>query len=97
MIIDAEQGSYNHTPAYHQQRDDVFYPPPSSYPNNKDPRTQMVARTPSPTPSEARALNEGVLDWKRLRSWRFWIRREWLCALPPNSLSFLFVPFVLIG
>ncbi|KAF7290616.1 hypothetical protein MIND_01301800 [Mycena indigotica] len=35
-------------------------------------------RTPSPTPSEAKALRSGLFDWKTLLSWRFWIRREWL-------------------
>ncbi|VDB95861.1 unnamed protein product [Peniophora sp. CBMAI 1063] len=40
---------------------------------------RSLARTPSPTPSEAAELaREGALDWKRLRNWRFWIRREWL-------------------
>ncbi|KZV77371.1 hypothetical protein PENSPDRAFT_707259 [Peniophora sp. CONT] len=40
---------------------------------------RTLARTPSPTPSEAAELaREGALDWKRLRNWRFWIRREWL-------------------
>ena len=43
--------------------------------------SRSLARTPSPTPSEAAELaREGALDWKRLRNWRFWIRREWLCA-----------------
>ncbi|KAF8654833.1 hypothetical protein AX16_003353 [Volvariella volvacea WC 439] len=35
-------------------------------------------RTPSPTPSEARALKSGVIDWKSITNWRFWFRREWL-------------------
>ncbi|KAF7416291.1 Tlg2-vesicle protein [Pleurotus ostreatus] len=34
-------------------------------------------RTPSPTPSEARELKTGAIDWKSLTKWRFWIRREW--------------------
>ncbi|KAJ7485175.1 hypothetical protein B0H11DRAFT_2018366 [Mycena galericulata] len=37
-----------------------------------------ISRTPSPTPSEAKALNDGFLSWKQLTNWRFWIRREWL-------------------
>ncbi|KAN0133420.1 SNARE associated Golgi domain containing protein [Lactarius tabidus] len=38
-----------------------------------------VSRTPSPTPSEAAELaRDGVIDWKTMRSWRFWLRREWL-------------------
>lgn len=50
-----------------------------------DPR--RISRTPSPTPSEAAELaRDSLLDWKTLLSWRFWIRREWLCASP----SFLY-------
>jgi hypothetical protein len=38
-------------------------------------------RTPSPTPSEERELaTAGAFDWKRLKNWRFWIRREWTCS-----------------
>lgn len=37
-------------------------------------------RTPSPTPSESKALKAGVLDWKSLVNWRFWFRKEWICA-----------------
>ncbi|KAF4583970.1 Tlg2-vesicle protein [Pleurotus pulmonarius] len=36
-----------------------------------------LSRTPSPTPSEARELKTGAIDWKSLTKWRFWIRREW--------------------
>ncbi|THV00370.1 hypothetical protein K435DRAFT_776593 [Dendrothele bispora CBS 962.96] len=36
-----------------------------------------LARTPSPTPSEHLALTTGAIDWKAMRSWRFWIRKEW--------------------
>ncbi|KAJ7074641.1 hypothetical protein C8F01DRAFT_1242867 [Mycena amicta] len=42
-----------------------------------DPRRQHMARTPSPTPSEAKALAAGLLDWKALLNWRYWIRKEW--------------------
>lgn len=35
-------------------------------------------RTPSPTPSEAKELKTGAIDWKSLTDWRFWIRKEWL-------------------
>ncbi len=38
-----------------------------------------LSRTPSPTPSEARELKTGAIDWKSLTKWRFWIRREWAC------------------
>lgn len=49
-----------------------------------------VSRTPSPTPSEAAELaRDGVIDWKSMKSWRFWFRREWLCALEIVSRSAL--------
>ncbi|KAE9399671.1 hypothetical protein BT96DRAFT_801982, partial [Gymnopus androsaceus JB14] len=35
-------------------------------------------RTPSPTPSEAKELSTGAIDFKSLMNWRFWIRRQWL-------------------
>ncbi|KAJ7207948.1 snare associated Golgi protein-domain-containing protein, partial [Mycena pura] len=37
-----------------------------------------ISRTPSPTPSEAMALSDGLLSWKQLTDWRFWIRKEWI-------------------
>ncbi|KAJ6491562.1 hypothetical protein DFH09DRAFT_1208066 [Mycena vulgaris] len=37
-----------------------------------------ISRTPSPTPSEAKALSEGLFSWKQLANWRFWIRKEWI-------------------
>lgn len=52
------------------------YDPPSPY-NTKEP-TRATGRTPSPTPSEDKALKSGVLDWKGMAKWSFWIRREWL-------------------
>lgn len=40
-----------------------------------------TSRTPSPTPSEVEELTKkGVFDWQAMRNWRFWVRREWLCA-----------------
>ncbi|KAK0187211.1 hypothetical protein F5146DRAFT_1063944 [Armillaria mellea] len=37
-----------------------------------------VARTPSPTPSEAKQLRtDGLLSGEDARNWRFWIRKEW--------------------
>lgn len=39
------------------------------------------SRTPSPTPSEAAELARATfIDWKALTNWRFWLRREWICA-----------------
>ncbi|KAJ3861087.1 hypothetical protein EV359DRAFT_84677 [Lentinula novae-zelandiae] len=48
----------------------------------QDPRTRII-RTPSPTPSEARALEEigstsGLINWKRIRSKEFWMSKEGL-------------------
>ncbi|KAJ7086455.1 hypothetical protein B0H15DRAFT_844769 [Mycena belliarum] len=37
-----------------------------------------ISRTPSPTPSEAKALSDGLFNWKQLLSWRFWLRKEWI-------------------
>jgi hypothetical protein len=43
--------------------------------------SNRISRTPSPTPSEAAELaRSSMFDWKAMRSWRFWLRREWLCA-----------------
>ncbi|KDR72938.1 hypothetical protein GALMADRAFT_252295 [Galerina marginata CBS 339.88] len=39
---------------------------------------RRISRTPSPTPSEAKELRTGAIDWKTLSSPKFWIRREWL-------------------
>jgi hypothetical protein len=42
---------------------------------------RMLARTPSPTPSEVRLL-QGLepLDWQKPGNWEFWTRKEWVCA-----------------
>jgi len=40
---------------------------------------ERMARTPSPTPSELKELEKGAIDWKALATWRFWLRRDWLC------------------
>ena len=45
---------------------------------------EVLTRTPSPTPEEAAELKQtGVFDWKAMSSWRYWIRREWLCTCFP--------------
>ncbi|KAJ6588986.1 hypothetical protein B0H19DRAFT_1102359 [Mycena capillaripes] len=36
-----------------------------------------ISRTPSPTPSEAKALNEPLFSLKQLTNWRYFIRKEW--------------------
>ncbi|KAI0259111.1 snare associated Golgi protein-domain-containing protein [Gloeopeniophorella convolvens] len=51
----------------------------SSVPPKPESSPERISRTPSPTPSEAAELSrQGVLDWKTLSHWRFWVRREWL-------------------
>ncbi|EJD05334.1 uncharacterized protein FOMMEDRAFT_152631 [Fomitiporia mediterranea MF3/22] len=45
---------------------------------------RVVSRTPSPTPSETAFLNRnGFIDWQRMRSWRFWLRKDriWYYAI----------------
>ena len=72
------------------------YPPVNSTFNSNDPTFNVntnkdaqfaaaeagrnLARTPSPTPSELKELKTGAINWKAMTNWRFWIRREWLCA-----------------
>ncbi|KAF5344267.1 hypothetical protein D9758_012317 [Tetrapyrgos nigripes] len=46
------------------------------------PNRRSMARTPSPTPSEEIALTTGAIDWKAMKSWRFWIRWEWRWYYP---------------
>jgi hypothetical protein len=55
--------------------------------NHDDPRVSMgMSRTPSPTPSEAKMLNEPLFSWSQLTNWRFWIRKEWT-----SVFSFYFI------
>ncbi|KAK1222287.1 hypothetical protein PQX77_014920 [Marasmius sp. AFHP31] len=52
---------------------------PSNMPQN-DARSHSQpnpTRTPSPTPSEAKELKSGAIDWKTIGNWRFWVRKEW--------------------
>lgn len=77
--------------------DGQFYPPgasrisldddertsPFKYAKGGDAAVDMraIARTPSPTPSEAEELTKtSLFDWKAMSSWRYWIRKEWACA-----------------
>jgi len=62
---------------------DVIYPSVNSTSTfetkvAEDPR--HISRTPSPTPSELKELKTGAIDWKTVSNWRFWIRKEWICA-----------------
>ncbi len=58
-------------------------------PNNGNRLPRDATRTPSPTPSEAKELKTGVFSWEVMGKWRFWIRREWLCALSPFTERFI--------
>ena len=60
-----------------------------------DPR--LMNRTPSPTPSEARELKTGAIDWKQISSTKFWFRREWLCACAVPLSCFPFADALLKG
>jgi len=56
---------------------------PDQYPPNHgaaaDPRFLYTGgRTPSPTPSEVEALSGSIIDFQKLRNWRFWARKEWI-------------------
>lgn len=52
-------------------------------------------RTPSPTPSEQKELSrESMFDWKTMMNWRFWFRREWLCASFFLVSSLVMVPLL---
>ena len=53
----------------------------------KDEEASRLSRTPSPTPSEAKELESGPVDWKRLLTRKFWFRREWICTLSSSSSS----------
>lgn len=50
------------------------------HPNVAGSNIRRSSRTPSPTPSEAKELETGAIDWARMRNWRFWIRKEWICT-----------------
>ena len=42
---------------------------------------EVLTRTPSPTPEEAAELSKtSMFDWKAMKSWRYWLRKEWACA-----------------
>ena len=47
-----------------------------------------LSRTPSPTPSEAKELESGAINWKTISSWRFWFRKEWICTLSSSTSAY---------
>lgn len=65
-----------------------LYPPHAAYHgtnsamlfDTKPGEDTQVSRTPSPTPSEAKELESGAVDWKALLTGKFWFRKEWLCT-----------------
>ena len=52
---------------------------------------RQISRTPSPTPSEAAELQKkGIFDWKAMKNWRYWFRKEWFCAFAMPLLPLCF-------
>jgi hypothetical protein len=67
------QGQYPYPPSSYNNSSNTFMKAPDNVPR--------ISRTPSPTPSEEAELTRtSFLDWKSLSNWRYWFRREWLCA-----------------
>ncbi|KAJ7262680.1 hypothetical protein B0H12DRAFT_1047381 [Mycena haematopus] len=72
-------------PAYGARPNNEAYPPTFSSNSStykpgaldNDDLGRGMSRTPSPTPSEAKALNEPLFSMKQLLNWRFWVRKEW--------------------
>ncbi|KLO10012.1 hypothetical protein SCHPADRAFT_943174 [Schizopora paradoxa] len=57
---------------------DVTEDAPSSIKVNVD-IVREITRTPSPTPSEAEALQRrGMIHYRSLLKWRFWVRKKWI-------------------
>ena len=53
---------------------------------------EVLTRTPSPTPEEAAELSKtSMFDWKAMKSWRYWLRKEWACAYFIHSPQIVFV------
>ncbi|GJJ13613.1 hypothetical protein Clacol_007869 [Clathrus columnatus] len=62
-------------------------PQPPTYPDHYQASNELgsdpvnrynITRTPSPTPSEVRALTNHIVDYKRYLHWRFWAKKEWI-------------------
>lgn len=73
-----------------------LYPPHAAYHgltnsamsfDTKPGEDTQVSRTPSPTPSEAKELESGAVDWKALLTGKFWFRKEWLCTFSSSTFS----------
>lgn len=60
------------------------YPTPDAMNNlASDPVDRYgITRTPSPTPSEVRALTTHIIDYKKYGHWRFWAKKEWISKYP---------------
>ncbi|KAL0948375.1 hypothetical protein HGRIS_010957 [Hohenbuehelia grisea] len=72
-----DDASHSYPPTYGHSSGSTLTSPAKEDKQN-DIIARDLARTPSPTPSEARELKTGAIDWKSITNWRFWIRREWL-------------------
>ena len=51
----------------------------------KTPGEGRLSRTPSPTPSELKALATGAVNWKGLLSPKHWFKKEWACTSSSSS------------
>ena len=90
----SEQGenrAFSNYPPPHNESNPSFYTSQTNLTKDKDGTVAIAVltpRTPSPTPSENALLSrKGVIDWKKMMSWRFWVRREWLCEFDPFLFS----------
>ena len=78
-----ENRAFSNYPPPHNESNPSFYTSQTNLTKDKDGAVAIAVstpRTPSPTPSENALLSrKGVIDWKKMMGWRFWVRREWLC------------------
>ncbi|THH05917.1 hypothetical protein EW145_g4446 [Phellinidium pouzarii] len=94
------QASFDRThqnyPPLHNQSNPSFYKSQNNLTMTKDEDVvvseRYVSRTPSPTPSEASALNrKGLVDWQKMAKWKFWFRREWIWYYVILTIIMIFV------
>ena len=78
---DVSQQTLNYPPPHHSQAPSYLTYSSTALKNEPDVNVRYISRTPSPTPSEAETLSrKGVIDWNKLMSWKYWIRKEWICT-----------------
>ncbi|KAF7305550.1 hypothetical protein HMN09_00807900 [Mycena chlorophos] len=51
---------------------------PGAYTFELDRERLGMNRTPSPTPSEAKALSTGLFDWRAWLNWHYWAKKEYI-------------------